>query len=187
MASLRSNYRRYYSIVLKKSSELSVTLLADNKDFTEEYYKLYEQVENHAKIKIDKLPLSFFRNNFFKILIFKDKNNTPAGFVQLLENGDELVFEFTGFDYAINMKCRTYHRMLLEIIRYAINNGFKKIDFGQTADDAKLRLGCRYEYLHLYLHHSNPFVNFIYRMIAPLIDYKPLKPNLNVFRAREKP
>ena len=181
MSALRSNYRYRYNKALKKSDGLKMAPLADNAEFSEELYSLYEQVENNAKIKIDKLPISFFKSNLFKILVFY-KDNAPAGFIQLLENGDELIFEFVGFDYKINAECHIYHRMLLEIIRYGIERGFKYIDFGQTADDTKLKLGCHYEYLKVYLHHSNPFINLAYRVIAPFIDYRPLKPDFNVFK-----
>jgi transcriptional regulator with XRE-family HTH domain len=186
MAALRSNYRYRYSKALKKSSGLTIRQLADNAGFSQELYGLYEQVERNAQIKIDKLPLEFFRGGVFKFLVFSGPDGKPAGFVQLLENGDELIFEFTGFDYAANKEYQTYHRMLVEIIRYAIENGFKRIDFGQTADETKLMLGCRYEYLHLYLHHSNPLIRFVYRVMAPFLDYRPLKPNFNVFKEKEE-
>ena len=182
MNDLRSGYRYRYNKALKKSSALRKTVLADNAGFSEELYGLYEQVERNAKIKIDKLPIGFFRSNFFKILVFSDPGGKPVGFVQILENGEELIFEFTGFDYAVNAEFQVYHRMLLEIIRYAIEGGFKRVDFGQTADDTKLKLGCRYEYLNLYINHFNPFVNFIYRILARFLDYRPLKPEFNVFK-----
>lgn len=181
LQSLRSNYRYRYNKALKKSESLTMTMLESNADFSEELYGLYEQVEASAKIKIDKLPIGFFRGAFFKIIVFK-KDEVPVGFIQLLENGDELIFEFVGFDYAANAEYHTYHRMLLEIIRCGINGGFKRIDFGQTADDTKLKLGCRYEYLYAYVHHTNPFKHMAYRIAAPFIDYKPLKPKFTVFK-----
>jgi len=183
IAALRSNYRYRYNKALKKSAPLIMEIQKDNAEFSDELYELYNQVEKNAKIKIDRLPIGFFRSNLFKNLVFYSNtpDKKPVGFVQLLENGDELIFEFVGFDYDSNAQYQTYHRMLLEIIRYGIENGFKKIDFGQTADDTKLKLGCHYEYLNVYLNVSNPFKHFLFKVLAKFIDYKPLKPNFNVF------
>jgi len=187
MSALRSNYRYRYNKALKKSVALTMEILEDNEQFSSELYELYNQVEKAAKIKIDRLPIGFFRGKSFKTLVFYSNalDKKPVGFVQLLENNEELIFEFVGFDYSANTEFQTYHRMLLEIIRYGIENNFKTIDFGQTADDTKLKLGCRYEYLNVYLHLSNPIKHLFFATLAKFIDYKPLKPNFTVFKEDE--
>ena len=102
----------------------------------------------------------------------------------MIENGTELIFEFVGVDYKYNDIYDTYHRMLLEIMKYGINNGFRTIDYGQTADEAKLKLGCKYEMLYAYLHHSNKFINLIYRLLVNIITFKPLEEKFNVFKEK---
>lgn len=72
--------------------------------------------------------------------------------------------------------------MLYEIIRYGIENGFKSIDFGQTADDTKLKLGSRYHTLYAVLHHHNPIVNAVAKRIAKYIEYRPLTTQFRVFK-----
>ena len=76
----------------------------------------------------------------------------------------------------------TYHRILLEIVRYGIENNFRTIDFGQTADESKLKLGSEYTMLYAYLHHSNPLVNAINRKLAKYIEYKPITTEYRVFK-----
>ncbi|MCI8612295.1 MAG: GNAT family N-acetyltransferase [Clostridia bacterium] len=184
MSTLRSNYRYRFKKALDKSHPLSIRYLSDGSEFTHEMYTLYEQVYAKSRIRVEKLSEDFFRGEFFKIFVFEE-NGAARGFVQMLENGDELVFEFVGVDYKYNKKYDTYLAMLLEIVRYGINHGFKTIDFGQTADDTKLKLGCKYEYLWAYLTHKNPLLNALCKRLAPKLQYRPLAENFSVFKEDE--
>lgn len=179
--SLRSSYRYRYNKCLKKSAPLTLEYLQDNKEFTEEMYNCYLQVYNKSHIRVEKLPIEFFRGDFFKIFVLRDGRKV-VGFGQMLENGSELIFEFVGVDYAYNATFDTYHRILLEIVRYGIENGFQTIDFGQTADESKLKLGSEYTMLYAYLHHSNKLVNATNKRLAKYIEYKPITTDYNVFK-----
>ena len=181
MQNLRSNYRHRYKKALKMSEALRFRFLSDGSDFTGEMYDLYLQVYNHSSLKIEKLTKKFFEGPFFRIFVMEDAHG-PQGFVQLIENGDELIFEFVGFNYKSNRIYDTYMRMLLEIVRFGIENGFKTIDFGQTADDTKLKIGCTYTYLNAYLHHSNRLMNSLCRRLAPHLEYRPLTTPFQVFK-----
>jgi hypothetical protein len=174
LASLRSSYRNRYKKALRRSEELRLYQLESNRDFSEELYHLYEQVHEKALYKIEKLQLDFFRGEFFKIFVLESPAGKPVAFFQLLENGPELIFEFAGMDYAAAPQYDAYIRMLLEIVRYGIENGFKRIEFGQTAEDAKLKLGCRYENLFVLARHSNPFLNLLLKICKTWLQYKPL-------------
>lgn len=179
--SLRSNYRYRYKKALAKSKPLSIRYLKDGDEFTPEMYALYEHVHDKSIIRVEKLTERFFRGKFFKIFVFEE-HGVPRGFVQLLGIGDELVFEFVGVDYSVNTKYDIYISMLLEIIRYGIDNGFKTIDFGQTADDAKLKLGCRHIPLYALLGHRNPAINLLCKLFAPKLQCKPFSQNFEVFK-----
>lgn len=179
--SLRSNYRYRYNKCFKKSSPLKIEYLEDNKNFTQEMYECYLQVYNKSRIRVEKLPIDFFRGEFFKIFVLK-KEEKAVGFGQMLENGTELIFEFVGVDYEYNAEYDIYHRILLEIVKYGIENGFKTIDFGQTADESKLKLGSKYTMLYAYLHHSNRLINAINKKLAKYIEYKPVTTDYKVFK-----
>ena len=181
LAALRSHYRHRYRKALKASAGLRLRWLERPEEFDEELYGLYLQVVGSSRLVIETLSLEFFRGEFFRILVLEDDAG-PQGFVQLLANGDELIFEFVGVNYATNHTYDTYLRMLLEIVRYGIENGFSTIDFGQTADDTKLKLGCDYPELYAALHHSNPVVMAIARKLAPRLEYRPLATRFQVFK-----
>jgi hypothetical protein len=74
----------------------------------------------------------------------------------------------------LNNRHDIYISLLLRIVEYGIANRFRTINFGQTADEAKLKLGCRYRPLFGLLHHSNPILNFLTRTFINAIGYKPL-------------
>ena len=181
MDSLRSNYRYRFRKALKKAAPLKLRYLKSGEEFTDEMYKLYEQVYNKSRIKVEKLTPEFFRGECFEIFVLED-GEAVRGFVQLLGGGDELVFEFVGLDYSVQAKYDTYLAMLLEIVRYAIEHGFKTVDFGQTADDTKLKLGSEYIYLYAFLHHKNMLINAVCKKLAPKLEYRPITEKFDVFK-----
>ena len=181
LQSLRSNYRYRYKKALVKSAPLSLRYLESGAEFTPEMYALYEQVHDKSMIRVEKLTERFFRGKFFKIFVLEE-HGVPRGFVQLLEIGNELVFEFVGVDYTVNTKYDVYISMLLEIVRYGIEKGFKTIDFGQTADDAKLKLGCYHVPLYALLGHRNPIINCACKLLAPKLQCKPFTQRFDVFK-----
>ncbi len=181
MDSLRSNYRYRFRKALKKAAPLKLRYLNSGEEFTDEMYKLYEQVYDKSRIRVEKLTPEFFRGEFFEIFVLEDGEGA-RGFVQLLANGDELVFEFVGLDYSVQSKYDTYLAMLLEIIRYAIEHGFKTVDFGQTADDTKLKLGSEYIYLYAYLNHKNRLLNAVCKKLAHRLEYRPVTEKFDVFK-----
>lgn len=178
---LRSNYRAKLKKVMKKSEKLQLRFIDNKTEFTDEFYEMYQNVLNRSRLRIETLSKEYFMGEMFKVFAL-ELDGKAVGFVQLLENGEELIFEFVGVDYDYNEEFSVYHRMLYEIIRYGIENGFKRIDFGQTADDTKLKLGCHYETLYAVLHHTNPIINWVCKKVAPIIEYKPLTTKFNVFK-----
>lgn len=177
MASLRSGYRRRYNIALNKSKGLKFYILNNNKEeFSEQMYNLYLDVYNKAEYKLGKVSIDFFKRDNLAILILEDKQEVQ-GFAALDKNNEELIFEFVGLNKKNISRYDIYIRLLIEIIRYGIENGYKNIDFGQTTDDAKLKLGCKYEMLYALINHSNPVINYLLKQVTPYIQYKPLDEN----------
>ena len=154
--SMRSSYRYRNKKALKASQELRFVMLEDNSVFDDHMYSLYEQIFNGSKFQVEKLSKEFFQGNISKIIVAY-KEETPVAFIQLIEDKKELVFGFIGIDYNYNEQYDLYITMLLKMIEYGINNKFEVIDLGQTADDAKLKLGGHYIDLYALVHHTNQF------------------------------
>ena len=179
--SMRSSYRYRNKKALKASRELRFVMLEDNSVFDDYMYSLYEQIFNGSKFQVEKLSKEFFQGDISKIIVaFKEE--TPVAFIQLIEDKKELVFGFIGIDYNYNEQYDLYITMLLKMIEYGINNKFEVIDLGQTADDAKLKLGGHYIGLYALVHHTNPILNTLIRICTNFIVFKPIKTKFNVFK-----
>ena len=183
--SLRSDYRNRLKKVLKKTEDINIRFIDNKTDFSDALYQMYLNVLGKSRVRIETLSKEYFQGDMFKVFV-AEKEGRAIGFIQLLENGSELIFEFVGIDYKYNDELPIYHRMLFEIIRYGIENGFKTIDFGQTADDTKLKLGSDYIRLYAALHHSAGIMRFFSKRLAPYIEYKPLNMNFRVFKEEKE-
>jgi len=184
ISSLRSNYRYRYKKALKKGEKIEYEILSDNSNFTSKMYNLYEQVFDHAEYSLEKLSPEFFKNDISKIVNMKVDGNTVA-MIQIIEDKEMLIFEFGGYDYEIAQEYDLYHNMLLFMLKYAIENGFSQVHYGQTAYDAKMKLGCKLYEKYYLLSHNNKFINFFIKRLTHYMEYKydPLEWDFNVFRS----
>lgn len=178
---MRSNYRYRFKKALKKGETLRFRFLEDNQCFDSQLYSLYEQVYEKSKLKVEKLTAEFFRAPLSRILVC-EKEGRRIGFIQMIENGEELVFAFVGLDYQWSSQFDTYINLLLKMIEFGIVNGFKKVDLGQTAEDVKLKLGGESRELHAHLHHSNPLVNRLLPRLKRFLFYQEPTLKFRVFR-----
>lgn len=183
LGSMRASYRRRIKLALKKGKAIEYELLENNKDFKDEWYELYEQVFNHSEYSLEKLTADFFRNDISKTILLKIKNKVEA-FVQLIEdrNNDMLIFEFCGYNYDIAHEYDIYYNMLATISKYAIDNKFKYVQFGQTAYDAKMKFGAKMFYNYYLLSHSNRLINKLIKKYNSFLQYKVVDYNFNVFK-----
>lgn len=179
--SMRSHYRYRYRTALKKGRSLEVQKLEDNGGFGDDLYALYEQVYEKSSFKLEKLPIAFFQQAEADIYIFRALG-LPVGFVQLKQRLEEVQFLFGGIDYSQSGSFDTYVNMLLFIVQESIARKCKLIDFGQTAEDTKAKLGCELHRKFMYVRHSNPLLNWSLRQLMHLFDYKAPSCEFRVFK-----
>lgn len=180
LASMRSNHRHSCRAAMKKGAELKIEEIEPDQ-FNKKMYSLYLQVYAHAEHTLEKLPLEFFQTLPATILKLTSDGKC-VGFAQLLNNGEELIFEFCGFDYFSNVEHGTYINILLAIVRYGIEHGHKSINFGQTTEELKMKLGCVQEDRHIFAGHSNRLINWVLNKFAGLLSYKKLDKTFDVFK-----
>lgn len=186
LSMLRSSYRRRINQALKNREKLTIKKFSKH-EFSTEHYQLYQSVMNRTENPLETLPMEFFQQYDAELYEFRYKNtNEAAGFVQLKESKDTLYFLFGGFNKADIEKCDIYYNMLLKILEVGIEKSVKKIEFGQTAEETKLKIGCKEKYKYLYIHHSNPIINFFIRLLVPLFTYKPYAIEHHVFKHKNE-
>lgn len=178
--SLRSPYRRRAQLAMRKGKDLQFRILADNKKFNSRLYQLYRHVNFKSRIRIETLSQAYFQEIPARIVVCS-WNGHDIGFLQLIENHQELVWAFVGYDPEFNQRFDVYHNMLLYMVRYAICQGFQVLEMGQTAEDAKLKLGARYTPLKILVGHSHPILDWCMRHMLPWLSYTPPAAKFHVF------
>lgn len=183
---LRCSYRRRIKKALKYRSKLVIRKI--NKcEFTKTHYRLYLSIMERTENPLEVLPMDFFINYDSQLYEFLDADsNELVGFIQLKEIDDCLYFFFGGFNKIGNEKYDLYYNMLIKIIEIGIKAGVKTINFGQTAEESKLKIGCVEVPKYLYIHHSNIIINKVLQLLAPLFSYKPYKIRHHVFKSDSK-
>ena len=180
--SLRSPYRRRLIKALNNRKGLSVEKI-DKKTFNKEHYKLYLSIMNRTKDPLEILPIEFFQQYETEIYEFKDKNTDKIlGFIQVKEVDEKLLFLFGGFNKEENKGYDLYYNMLLKIVELGIQKNVSLIEFGQTAEESKLKIGCIEKKKYLYIHHSNSTINKIIKALVPFLSYKSYDIKHNVFK-----
>ncbi len=180
---MRSSYRYRIKKAIKKFKDVEIKELSDNRSFDEKMYKLYCNVYENSSEKLEKLSIDFFKEFPAKIIKFS-VNNEVIAFVQLVENGEELIFLFGGFDHALNQSYDLYINILVKIIQYGIDEGFKYIDLGQTAEETKSKIGAIGQEKYMYVHHSNRVIDFIINRLIDKFSYNQYKVTHRVFKER---
>ena len=182
MDRMRHTYRRRVNKALMHRRMLIIRELNYN-DFTAEHYSLYKSVMTRTDNPLEILDIEFFRRYDSRMYEFLDKEtNRVLGFIQLKEIEDTLFFMFCGFKKEDNECYDLYYNMLLKIIEVGIEKGVKIINFGQTSEETKLKIGCKMEPRYLGIYHSNKLLNGILQLLLPLFSYKPYKVVHNVFK-----
>ena len=181
---LRGGYRRRIKRALDKGKALKIEQIR-NADFTDELHELYLQV-----LRCSKYPLETLRPDFFKgfdgdIFVFSD-GDSPVAFSALKRFDDELDFVFGGMDYAKRDEYDLYYNMLLFILQHGIEQGVKLINFGQTAEHSKQRVGCSLEKRYMVAFSGNRIINGILRLFKNTLSYHAPKEIYRVSRCGVK-
>ncbi len=161
--SLRSPYRRWISRGIEKGSNLKVRPLAPE-SFSMLHYNLYVDVFERSPYQLEKLRLAYFQQfpaNLFEFCL----DEKPVGFVQVTMTPSVLTFLFCGFDRTLVTSHHLYQNMLLWLLRMAIERKCSLVDFGQTTEETKSKLGAVMQPKDMYLSHKNPV---IYSLMSPL-------------------
>lgn len=202
---LRAPYRRKVSKALEKGKDLEFIQIPSH-EFTAKHYALYLSIMERTENPLETLPIGFFREYAADIFEVRDRSANLLGFVQMKRAGSTLYFMFCGFrkdqsraaDQGTDAKkvmkeadvklnhIDLYYNMLLLIIRYGIDNGFERIEMGQTSEETKLKLGCEEVDKYLCLHHGNAMVNTILQTLSATFSYKGYQTHHHVFK-EEKP
>lgn len=157
----------------------------DIKKYQQEMNILYQNVAENAPFNTFFLPENHFESmkenigQHFKVFgYFSDQK--LIGFYTLILNNEDVDTYFLGYDKEIQKEKQLYLNMLLDMVKFAINNQFKRIIFGRTALGIKSTIGAEpVEIFGLIQHNNgllNPFMGKIFSSLNPKIEWIQRKP-----------
>lgn len=180
VASLRSSYRRRVTRALQAGKPLAVKKIGPH-EYTDEIHQLYLNVLQHSKYPLEILDKEFFQELGGEIHVFYHQQK-PLAFICTYQHNSCLHFIFGGMDYARRDEFDLYYTMLLTIIQLGIQRGCTTINFGQTAESTKCRLGCHIEKRYMAVFCSSKILHAAFKRFAPLLEYRYHNPGYRVFK-----
>jgi hypothetical protein len=160
-ASLRRSYRHSIDNSVKKWK--SVVVKQEGKDkFGRDHYQRYLTTWRKSAYRWDPMKYDFFsRLPIPHIYLSAYADDQLIGWVLLLFGENKAYAPLCGLDSAYVKEYDTWKNLHLEAIRYTINNGFSKVDFGETTTLGKLRLGCDWEPVYNLVRHRSELAQYL--------------------------
>jgi hypothetical protein len=167
LQSMRSKYRRRTRCTFRDSRHLRAELVDDFAPLADQLAHLWRLVYDRAReTKREILGPAFFRAvaelDEVKALVLWRDDGSIAIFGLLLEDGKWLHFLQCGFAEEAGRSEAAYFRLLLEIIRVAIEGGFERAHLGCTTAGPKLDVGALPIALTAWLRHRNRWLQKLF-------------------------
>lgn len=157
-ANIRRNLRRLeeagLTCELVRGSETPDAL------FSPQAHQLYLNVLERAKIRFETLPARFFEevarqlseDSHFAII---RQGERIVGFCSGISNDRQHAMLFCGLDYELNHEADLYANVVFRGLEQALVPGVQTVHIGAAADEFKQRMGCRGEWLAVYVRGAN--------------------------------
>jgi Acetyltransferase (GNAT) domain len=195
-AALKSRYRQQInrSVRKLKNAGIEQLVLTDAKEilklYTPEVHALYLQMVTKSDVKLEVLPIEYFRQiamqlSFEADLITLFKESRIIAFGWALRDGSTYHMTYAGLDYRLNHEFDLYFNLMYAGFDRAFQKGVATINVGQTATAFKARIGCDFAPLYGFAKGLGPVMSrFFYYGASLLVVQKPSSPSLDVFKNR---
>jgi len=180
--SLRHCYRRRIHKIRNKFYNVT-SVTSDCSVFNDEHYSLYLEIMKKTSTKLETLSFNAFRylpSNFLLTTYYNDKKMLCWHIV--CRDINLLFFFFGGMDYSLRDQFHSYNNNLLGIIAAAFDLKYHVIDFGQTAEIAKTRLGGEMSERRMFVYHKNPVIFGLLKLFRNLMSYNKTHEKYHVFK-----
>jgi len=152
--------------------------------FNRTHYKLYLDVMDSSTTKLETLSQELFENlpeNF--ILITHYIEDTMLAWNICLHDRETLFFFMGGLNYEFRDRYKSYHNNLASVVELAFQKKCTRIDLGQTAEIAKLRMGGLEEERTMFIYHKNVFILLVMRFLRKILTYSSTRETYRVFKS----
>ena len=162
---LRRKFRK-----AERAEKIEMEVVTDIAPFIDEIYPLYLAVHERSPLKFETLSKDYFRAiaqrmpDRARFFIWR-QNRKIVAFSFCLLCGDAIYDECIGLDYSVALDLHLYFYTLRDIISWALQQRLKYYYSNPLNYEPKLHLDCELVPLDLYVRHTNPFVNPIFRRV----------------------
>jgi predicted N-acyltransferase len=173
-ASTRKDLRRKFRKI-GEAEPIGVEVVTDLTPYVDEVYPLYLQVHERSPMKFERLTKEYLsmlgrrmpeRVRFF---IWRQGGKAIAFSVALVNDGT-IYDDYLGLDYGVALELHLYFSTFRDILSWSLAQGLKRYRSSPLNYQPKLHLGCTLFPLDLYVRHTNPFLNKIFRPILKLLE-----------------
>ena len=179
---LRRKFRR-----IAAADPINVEVVADLTPFVDEVYPLYLQVHERSPMKFERLTKEYLSSlgrrmpERVRFFIWRQNGKAIAFSVALLHDGT-IYDDYLGLDYRVALDLHLYFYTFRDILSWALAHGLTRYRSSPLNYQPKLHLGCALFPLDLYVRHTNPILNKIFRPLLKLLEPTRHDPVLRRFR-----
>jgi predicted N-acyltransferase len=180
--SLRRKFRK-----TEREANIQLEVVNDITPLLDEVYPLYLAVHERSPMKFEKLTKAYLsqlgrmmpeRARFF---IWRIDRRVVAFSVCLVHDGT-IYDEYLGLDYRVALDLHLYFYTIRDILTWAIKQRLTSYFSSPLNYDPKLHLGCDLAPLDLYVMHTAPLLNPVFRRAVRFLEPTRHDPVLRRFR-----
>ena len=178
---LRRKFRK-----TERAAKIDMAVVNDITPYLDEVYPLYLQVHERSSMKFERLTKDYFRGlsermpERVRFFIWRQEDRVIAFSCCLVHDG-KIYDECLGLDYNIALELHLYFYTLRDLLRWAMEQGLDEYISGPLNYDPKLHLGCELMPLDLYVMHTAPALNPIFRRAIRYLEPTRHDPVLRQF------
>ena len=185
-ASTRKDLRRKFRRIAG-AAPIEVEVVTDLTPYVDEVHPLYLQVHERSPLKFETLTKEYLshlgrqmpdRARFF---IWR-QNGKAIAFSVALVHDDTIYDDYLGLDYRVALDLHLYFYTLRDILSWSLAQGLRRYRSSPLNYRPKLHLGCDLFPLDLYVRHTNPILNQIFRPMLKFLEPTRHDPILKRFR-----
>jgi predicted N-acyltransferase len=178
---LRRKFRK-----AERAEKIELEVVTDITPFVDDIYPLYLAVHERSPMKFETLTKEYFvrlsREMPERVRYFLwRQNGRIIAFSLAFIHANTLYDECLGMDYRVALELSLYFYTLRDVISWAIANHLKFYCSTPLNYDPKLHLGCELVPLDLYVRHTAPLLNPIFRRAVKYLEPTRHDPVLRQF------
>jgi hypothetical protein len=142
-------------------------------------FGLFWQTYEHATTRFERLDRRFFEQmaalpQAYFLILREAATGDMLAFMLCFDMGGHIINKFIGLDYSRPKDWSLYFRLWEAALDWALARGASAIQSGQTGYAPKMEMGHVLVPLSNYCRHVNPFVQWVYALVARGISWKTL-------------